>query len=209
MLLERDTALVYSCDNSSVEGTLGQIPDGPRRFLNVWNQHTQEFAQLGGLPDTVPWEQLFQRFYVDNPKKLANGRRGNLQENFGFASGNNWVRRTPENIRKHYGCNVPAMLDGTMDPMVVRTMVAMSDLARKVGVSWSDTNFLGANESDRKRIELFAQSIDPSNLWELISVCFFPVGPHGKVKPHCDSQNCPRLKEVLISSRIMRAPDGS
>lgn len=199
---------MYTWDSSLVDNFVGWNPNEPRCFLNVWNQSTAEFESLGNLPDMVPWDELFQRLYVDKPAKSADDLRGNKQENYGFASNNNFARRTPENIRKHYGCNVPAMLEGTMDPLVVQTFIAMSELARKVGVTWTDKQFLSENKDVQERLDLFAKSIHENNIWELLSICFIVVGPDGKVSPHCDQQNCPSLEDVLINARLMQAPDG-
>jgi hypothetical protein len=175
-------------------------------YLNVWNVNTPEYENIKPLVEVLPFEEIMSAYY---PKDGIPDKRGNLQVNFGFAGGSSHEKRTSEQVFVDYGVAVPSTRTGTMDPLVVQTFKAMSDLAKRLRVRWSCPLFLEANPAVKERLGRFAGQIDDAVILELLSCLFSDlVDGDTRTYKHKDKENCPELSEVVACSRVMRNPFG-
>jgi hypothetical protein len=199
----------YFWDKSSVEEDLlfptTHLPTPASSYLNVWNVGTPEYEDIKPLVDALPFEEIMAAYY---PKDGKADKRGNLQVNFGYAGGSSHEKRTSEQVFVDYGVAVPSTRTGTMDPLVVKTFKAMSNLATRVGIAWTCPLFLEANPAVKERLGRFAHKIDPTNVFELLAPLFQVLDGETQTYEHTDNENCARLPQALTCSRIMMNPFG-
>jgi hypothetical protein len=201
----------YFSDKSSVEGGLvfptTDQPTPASSFLNVWNEGTPEYERMGMdvFVEAIPFQKIMDEYY---PMDGKHDKRGNLQVNFGFAGGRSHEKRTSEQVFADYGVAVPSTRTGTKDPLVVQTFLAMSDLAKKVGVPWTCPKYLEANPEVEDRLDRFAHKIEDDNDLEDLDILFQVLDGESQTDKHTDNENCPDLPQVLTSSRVMVNPFG-
>ncbi len=155
--------------------------------------------------EALPFQQIMDAYY---PKDGIPDKRGNLQVNFGYAGGSSHEKRTSEQVFVDYGVAAPSTRTGTMDPLVVQTFKAMSDLAKRLCVRWSCPLFLEANPAVKERLGRFAHNIDPTNVFELLAPLFQVLDGETQTYEHTDNENCAQLPQALTCSRIMMNPFG-
>jgi hypothetical protein len=201
----------YFWDKSSVEDDLvfpsTDQPTPASSYLNVWNSGTPEYESMGmaTFVEALPFQQIMDAYY---PKDGSPDKRGNLQVNFGFAGGRSHEKRTSEQVFADYGVAVPSTRTGTMDPLVVQTFQAMSDLAKRVGVTWTCPKILEANPAVKERLGRFAHKIDDHCWLEDLDFIFQVLDGETQTKKHKDNENCPKLSQVVTCSQVMMNPFG-
>ena len=180
--------------------------ESPHGFVKVWNDKTPEYtAQLKGLVDDLPWQELMDQFL---PIAIAEAdpRRGNFQLNFGYACGKSHAQRTEENISQNFGVAMPAELKHTRTEQVQKLLAGLTKILEAVGVVWTDKEFLNNNPKLAERLEMFSRKLVPGGAVETTTLLFQPPG--AKLDIHFDPQNCNEVTQAVLLQRIMEDREG-
>ena len=189
--------VVYSSEKSHMTG--GSYP------LVVMNEGTPEWSgTVGNLADQIPAGEILD-FLLSDPSR-SQGRRGNIQLNFGMAGGQSHTPRSPESIAENAGTAFPSWLQGSRHHLVVQLMQIGTKIAEELGFPWMDPGVsvayerrllmgvhkcLGIKEIRLEHCTLFFNKIDGT-------VC---------VKDHADLENCRKLPNVLTYAKILHRLD--
>lgn len=183
------------------------MPTDTDAFVRVWNSGTPEYTKgIKDIVDQLPFTACLSRMVekvessVSSPSSPG-GKRGNLQENYGFCSAG-YVPRDTDNILKNYGTAVPSLLEGTRE--FAPTMMLLSSLAEQVQFRFTDKDFLKANKAADSHMQLLSREIQPGVKFGLVSVIAQRLDGRMKTKEHEDTQNADYpFNEVMTVSRIL------
>ena len=107
--------------------------DSKEQFVRVVNEGSKHFKQLGLKAHSQNVDFLKLAKYVLENVEDSDKARGNMQLNYLFSGGANYNRMECDD---HYGCAVPAINKGSQK--WYELAVELRDIARKLGVPWSD-----------------------------------------------------------------------
>lgn len=183
-------------------------------FVRCASEGSASFIQKG--LDTqigaIPWTRICDAF----TKATSNSNRGTFQIHYGFTSGCSYVTRTNDEIEKEFGCARPSVLTDTYDELSKDIFTRMSEIARTMGVDYANPEGMEAKmtlnpgryggmtfDEWSQRMNRFARSIDPSNVFEGMTLAFLRLDGGHSVKEHTDKHNCRHLSQTIVVSRVV------
>ena len=173
-------------------------------FLRVWNKGTKDYTpQIQRLMDGIPWQELLNRHVSEALASGMDDKRGNLQFNYGFASGQSYQPRHRENILEHFGTAVPSVLNGTADFLPV--IHQFEKIAKVVGMRSANPEFLRRNPGLDEEIRF--TNTEFGSCLALTTLAFQKLDTKACVSKHVDSQNSHGpLAQVITCSKILQHP---
>lgn len=204
---------VYPIGASFVDDGHGKAPQD-RGFVNVWNSGTKEYNKtIGESMRKIPFQKILDAIVrhnlgSDSMTAASKTRRGNLQFNYGIASGLSLQPRNSRNrevVLRNYGAAIPNVRTGTLDNLDL--MEDLSSVAKDIGVCFATTEFLLGNPKCRAEIDFVQELTSRENFWGLISIIANPLDPMEvkHTKKHCDDQNgIGVMTQVMTASKILR-----
>lgn len=189
------TSVVHPTSKSSLD---------PHNFVNVWNTGTPEYnrSRLKSLVEQIPFDDLVREHVHQNPAVSKDMKRGNVQVNFGLASGQSTQPRTPANIRRYLGTAMPSLLSGSMDELNCRTMKICTQICKEVGVRWENPDFLRKNPDVKEYLHWLNVIYGTSDI-NIALGTFFYLELGGQVKRHQDQMNPPEpLSDVVVVTKF-------
>ena len=165
-------------------------------FVQVVNGNTDEWQ-----PISKAFNQIFNDFQItdreDTPIEID--VRNNLQQCGGFASRN--LERDPKG-----GVYSGKPQCGPLSKKQISTMRRLSGIARKLKMA-----FVELIEEDSDRLQTFAQTIDPKNIFEGIVLGSYPDCIKNVLTCHLDTLNCcmAGYQDQIVVSKITLNADGT
>ena len=131
-------------------------------------------CHVGGYGEDAEMDRLVKQ--LDLPaiatKYLSLARedaeRGNLQVNFGYASGNN-IDGSEEVVAENYASR-PRMLEGTMDESSRRLFPILMKIARQAGAKWAQKGYGQDDPVFLRMNKEFGNKIENNNIMQLVSI---------------------------------------
>ena len=190
---------------------------GLHQTVATCNWGTPEFIDLGAdsIFDELDLPGLLDLHFPVGRLNDPN-RRGNLQENWGFAGGQ--CISAPDDtelLLAYNGTSLPRLLSGTMDesgslnPWVKRVLEVGTVLGQKMGIDYCQEGFLSSNPEFAghfKLIDDMFRNVGPNRSkinFPAFTLAAFELKDGERVKRHGDLENDPRLSGCLILSEII------
>ena len=147
----------------------------------------------------IPWQDLGKLLWNRNCNvdgKLSSNQRQSHWKDGGYGGGRAFSR---EMANHRISC--PSLLDGTMDPLMIRVLCTMTKVIHaNCPHIWCDRSM--------ERLTRYAQRINQGNIIEYLRIAATEVtghsSDHGLCGFHDDDLNDPNFSEVVIVSRVIQ-----
>lgn len=190
--------IVYPADKSVVYDDFFY---DSKHFLKVCNLGTPEYnKEIRQIMSKVPFQDLLDE-HVKNGVNDDRNKRGNYQNNAGFAGSQCNQRRDRENIEKNFGAAIPALRVGT--DKYLDLMRLLSKLAAVMGMAVATPEFLAQNPLVAEEIGFVEREVGEGINMALLSICFQKLDKVQRTGRHVDGENGDTCKEVMVASKIL------
>ena len=204
---------VYPATESHIQGLLG-----PTNTVATCNAGTPEYDAMGvdNDYDVIDFGKLLDTHLLNGGGGNAN-KRGNLQNNFGLAGGQNTAPiQDPELCLKYKGACVPRVLSGTLQEdgklvsWVEQVLEIGSRIGRKMGIDYCQDDFLSYHPLYRGHFDLINDLLNNTGsrrskiTFAAFTIAAFELIEGNRVRRHTDLENDPVLSGSLIMSEIIK-----